>query len=67
MKATGAPERTLVALDAPAPGVDLWMCELARPGDEIARLAEFLSPAEATRAARFASHRRVRLAIDSPR
>ena len=53
MNATGASARAPVALPAPAPGVDVWMCELARPADEIARLASLLSPAETTRAARF--------------
>jgi 4'-phosphopantetheinyl transferase len=53
MNVAGAPARTPVALPAPAPGVDVWMCELSRPADEIARLARLLSLAEATRAGRF--------------
>ncbi|MFO1314271.1 MAG: 4'-phosphopantetheinyl transferase superfamily protein [Burkholderiales bacterium] len=42
-----------VALPSPAPGVDVWMCGLARAPDEVRALAATLSPAEAARAARF--------------
>ncbi len=42
-----------VALPSPAPGVDVWMCALARPAAEVRALAATLSPAEAARAARF--------------
>jgi 4'-phosphopantetheinyl transferase len=42
-----------VALPSPCAGVAVWMCELARPADEIRALATTLSPAEHARAARF--------------
>jgi len=42
-----------VALPSPCAEVALWMCELARPADEIRALAATLSPAERARAARF--------------
>lgn len=53
MTARGTQSPAIAALPAPAPGVAAWMCSLARPADEIAALARLLSPAEATRAARF--------------
>jgi 4'-phosphopantetheinyl transferase len=50
----GAGNRSeLVALPSPCAGVAVWMCELARPADEIHALAATLSPAEHARAARF--------------
>lgn len=42
-----------VALDAPAPGVAAWSCELARTAADVALLARTLSDAEHARAARF--------------
>ncbi len=45
----GAP----AALPSPAPGVALWWSDLAHGDDDIARLALWLAPAEAARAARF--------------
>jgi 4'-phosphopantetheinyl transferase len=41
------------ALPSPSAEVAVWMCELARPADEIRALATTLSPAERARAARF--------------
>jgi 4'-phosphopantetheinyl transferase len=40
-------------LHSAAPGVSLWWSDLAHADDEIARIAPWLSPAEAARAARF--------------
>lgn len=42
-----------VALPPPLPGVDVWMCGLARAPDEVRALAATLSAAETDRAARF--------------
>ncbi|MBK9117507.1 MAG: 4'-phosphopantetheinyl transferase superfamily protein [Betaproteobacteria bacterium] len=40
-------------LPSPLPGVDVWMCGLARAPDEVRALAASLSAAEAARTARF--------------
>ena len=40
-------------LASPAPGVEAWTCELTRSRDDVAALADVLSPAEHARAARF--------------
>jgi 4'-phosphopantetheinyl transferase len=42
-----------VALAAPAPGVAVWTCDLARHADDVAAMAATLSPAELARAGRF--------------
>ena len=53
-EAPGASNRSKpVALPSPCAEVALWMCELARPADEIRALAATLSSAERARAARF--------------
>ncbi len=41
------------ALPFPAPGIDLWVCELVPSAAALARLAASLAPAEQLRAARF--------------
>jgi 4'-phosphopantetheinyl transferase len=42
-----------VALAAPAPGVEVWCCELTRSAGDVAAMARTLSEAERERAARF--------------
>jgi 4'-phosphopantetheinyl transferase len=43
----------VLVLTAPAPGVSLWLCHLARPPSDVADLSQTLSAAELARADRF--------------